>query len=154
MVGAVQSLVLSPRNETYYARILSILFSAGVCLGMQLAVCEFARNVLGWKGEWLHGLGRRMLLLPPVQFQLWMNIRRAVILICCSVVFRCQLYWIQSRIQVPCGQVSFTFCSILTRLSFTGITWTLFDLAGDRNARAQPWADGRNNAFGEKADCF
>ncbi|XP_045899095.1 CTP synthase 1-like, partial [Micropterus dolomieu] len=22
----------------------------GVCLGMQLAVCEFARNVLGWKG--------------------------------------------------------------------------------------------------------
>lgn len=24
---------------------------AGVCLGMQLAVCEFARNVLGWKGK-------------------------------------------------------------------------------------------------------
>uniref|UniRef100_A0AAY4BNG5 CTP synthase n=1 Tax=Denticeps clupeoides TaxID=299321 RepID=A0AAY4BNG5_9TELE len=23
----------------------------GVCLGMQLAVCEFARNVLGWKGN-------------------------------------------------------------------------------------------------------
>ncbi|KAG7265079.1 hypothetical protein CRUP_003437 [Coryphaenoides rupestris] len=23
----------------------------GVCLGMQLAVCEFARNVLGWQGE-------------------------------------------------------------------------------------------------------
>uniref|UniRef100_A0A8C5EMS1 CTP synthase n=1 Tax=Gouania willdenowi TaxID=441366 RepID=A0A8C5EMS1_GOUWI len=23
----------------------------GVCLGMQLAVCEFARNVLGWEGE-------------------------------------------------------------------------------------------------------
>lgn len=25
--------------------------SAGVCLGMQLAVCEFARNTLGWKGN-------------------------------------------------------------------------------------------------------
>lgn len=24
---------------------------AGVCLGMQLAVCEFARNVLGWEGK-------------------------------------------------------------------------------------------------------
>lgn len=24
---------------------------AGVCLGMQLAVCEFARNVLGWDGK-------------------------------------------------------------------------------------------------------
>lgn len=22
----------------------------GVCLGMQLAVCEFARNVIGWQG--------------------------------------------------------------------------------------------------------
>lgn len=24
---------------------------AGVCLGMQLAVCEYARNVIGWKGK-------------------------------------------------------------------------------------------------------
>lgn len=24
---------------------------SGVCLGMQLAVCEFARNVLGWEGK-------------------------------------------------------------------------------------------------------
>lgn len=24
---------------------------AGVCLGMQLAVCEFARNELGWEGD-------------------------------------------------------------------------------------------------------
>lgn len=23
----------------------------GVCLGMQLAVCEFARNVIGWQGN-------------------------------------------------------------------------------------------------------
>lgn len=27
------------------------MWFAGVCLGMQLAVCEFARNVLGWKGK-------------------------------------------------------------------------------------------------------
>lgn len=27
------------------------LLSAGVCLGMQLAVCEFARNVLSWTGN-------------------------------------------------------------------------------------------------------
>lgn len=29
----------------------SPLVSAGVCLGMQLAVVEFARNILGWKGK-------------------------------------------------------------------------------------------------------
>lgn len=27
------------------------MWFAGVCLGMQLAVCEFARNELGWKGK-------------------------------------------------------------------------------------------------------
>lgn len=42
------------------------------------------------------------------------------LLFCC----RRQLYWIQSRIQVPCGQVSFSFYSILVRLSYTGINWT------------------------------
>lgn len=89
---------------------------------MQLAVCEFARNVLGWKGE--HELGRWMRLLPHVRFQSWMNVRRATILIRCSfVVFRRQFYWIQSWIQVPCGQVSFAFCSILVRLSSTGMNW-------------------------------
>lgn len=51
MVGAVQPLFMNPQDRTHYAGILSILFSAGVCLGMQLAVCEFARNVLGWEGE-------------------------------------------------------------------------------------------------------
>lgn len=51
LVVAVQSMALSPWNRAHYAGILSISFSAGVCLGMQLAVCEFARNVLGWKGE-------------------------------------------------------------------------------------------------------
>lgn len=65
-----------------------------------------------------------MRLLPPVRFQLWMNVRRAAILIRCSfVVFRRQFYWIQSWIQVPCGQVSFAFCSILVRLSSTGMNW-------------------------------
>ena len=28
----------------------------GVCLGMQVAVIEFARNVLGWKGKLVHAL--------------------------------------------------------------------------------------------------
>lgn len=28
-----------------------VCVSAGVCLGMQLAVCEFARNTLGWTGN-------------------------------------------------------------------------------------------------------
>lgn len=31
--------------------VCSALTSAGVCLGMQLAVVEFARNVLGWQGN-------------------------------------------------------------------------------------------------------
>uniref|UniRef100_A0A672YC13 CTP synthase n=1 Tax=Sphaeramia orbicularis TaxID=375764 RepID=A0A672YC13_9TELE len=43
------SLFMSPYNSSHYARILLVLFCAGVCLGMQLAVCEFARNVLGWE---------------------------------------------------------------------------------------------------------
>lgn len=47
----VQSLFMSPYNSANYARILLVLFFAGVCLGMQLAVCEFARNVLGWEGK-------------------------------------------------------------------------------------------------------
>lgn len=38
-------------NCSHYASTLLLLFCAGVCLGMQLAVCEFARNVLGWEGE-------------------------------------------------------------------------------------------------------
>lgn len=39
----------SPVSSHSWAH-LSICFSPGVCLGMQLAVCEFARNVLGWEG--------------------------------------------------------------------------------------------------------
>lgn len=47
----VQSLFMNPYKSSHYAKILLGLFCAGVCLGMQLAVCEFARNVLGWEGE-------------------------------------------------------------------------------------------------------
>lgn len=46
--------VLQSRNNfqsLMNAFLIMVLFYAGVCLGMQLAVCEFARNVLGWVGE-------------------------------------------------------------------------------------------------------
>jgi len=33
-----------------YTLISVFFFSSGVCLGMQVAVIEFARNVFGWKG--------------------------------------------------------------------------------------------------------
>uniref|UniRef100_A0A8C4D9S2 CTP synthase n=1 Tax=Dicentrarchus labrax TaxID=13489 RepID=A0A8C4D9S2_DICLA len=44
--GVVFSLCLfmNPFNSSHYSRILLVLFCVGVCLGMQLAVCEFARN--------------------------------------------------------------------------------------------------------------
>uniref|UniRef100_A0A7N6BPC8 CTP synthase n=1 Tax=Anabas testudineus TaxID=64144 RepID=A0A7N6BPC8_ANATE len=45
----VPSLFMSSPSSSHYARIPLVLFFAGVCLGMQLAVCEFARNVLGWE---------------------------------------------------------------------------------------------------------
>ena len=32
--------------------LLSVLmFFSGICYGLQLAVIEYARNILGWKGE-------------------------------------------------------------------------------------------------------
>lgn len=37
----------------------------GVCLGMQLAVCEFARNVLGWKGKLTQ---KALLIFKPIFF--------------------------------------------------------------------------------------
>lgn len=42
---------------------------AGVCLGMQLAVCEFARNVLDWQGESLS-------ICPPYLYWLWLVVFR------------------------------------------------------------------------------
>uniref|UniRef100_A0A7N8XJA5 CTP synthase n=1 Tax=Mastacembelus armatus TaxID=205130 RepID=A0A7N8XJA5_9TELE len=47
--GSFFSHSLSLNCSCHYTRILLVLFFAGVCLGMQLAVCEFARNVLGWE---------------------------------------------------------------------------------------------------------
>lgn len=39
------------RAETTSRIRLRLSASTGVCLGMQLAVCEFARNVIGWDGK-------------------------------------------------------------------------------------------------------
>ena len=43
-------------NATTYLYVyeLFVFHIVGVCLGMQVAVIEFARNVLGWKGTYIH----------------------------------------------------------------------------------------------------
>lgn len=33
------------------SNLVCLFVCVGVCLGMQLAVCEFARNELGWEGD-------------------------------------------------------------------------------------------------------
>lgn len=62
MTLTVQDRILGSRGKMLELQsqwsFISFSFSLqGVCLGMQLAVVEFSRNVLGWQGEYILGLG-------------------------------------------------------------------------------------------------
>lgn len=39
------------RRSVSRQQAIFLISSLGVCYGMQLAVIEFARNILGWKGK-------------------------------------------------------------------------------------------------------
>lgn len=92
---------------------------------MQLAVCEFARNVLGWKGEWPHELGRGIWLLPPFWFQSWMNVSRDAMLIRCSLLFLdANSTEFNPESKYPVVRFLSLSAAPLSVWAYTGINWT------------------------------
>lgn len=136
------STVLGVRLYSFSKNAVLSGIRAGVCLGMQLAVCEFARNVLGWEGERLR---TRRHLIPS---SIWPSrLGRQFEPLSLSFLRR-QLHRVQPGLQVPCGRLS----SCVQWIMFTPTTEKKY--AGMRctnmNNCESRWAWGNGDSWWEK----